>query len=195
MTIEEYLAELKRSLRAGLIAKHRVLREVRGHLLDAAAREGDVEAAIASFGAPVEVALRFNEQSPGRRRRVVWAATAAALAGGVAAGLVLSLGGSKPSVPIVFVRAAESACNGRSDCVDILTQRLVDKAHAFVQTICGAESADRQCVESAKRAANDAVSYVPCSEIPGMVYVGGSTWRLHAKKDGIIFDVCSEASG
>ena len=194
MTIEEYLAELRRHLKVGPLAKRRILREIEAHLSDAAARDGDISRAIARFGSPEALALRFTNQTSGRLRVFAWIGAAALLTAGVATTLALTLGKSDPPAPAALVRAAENACDGRSDCVDILTRRLVAKAKDFVRAICGGDNAKPQCLRSAKLTARQAVAFVPCSEIPGMVQVGGSTWRLQDKKDGIIFSDCSEAS-
>lgn len=57
--IDDYLAELSRHLRAWPWRRRRILAEVESHLLDA----GGDEDAIARFGTPQEVAMRFNELS------------------------------------------------------------------------------------------------------------------------------------
>lgn len=194
MTIDDYLRELSRQLRVGRLAKRRILREVEAHLRDAASREGDASRAVARFGSPEALAVRFTDRYSTRLRASVLVGAAALLAGSIAATLVLTLGKSGPSAPAALVRAAEHACDGRADCVDILTRRLVARAKHFVRAVCGGENAKPQCLRAAKATARDAVAYVPCSEIPGMVQVGGSTWRLQDKKDGVIFSVCSEAS-
>jgi hypothetical protein len=71
--IERYLAELSRHLRVGPLRRRRILAEVRAHLEDA----GGDEDAVARFGAPAEVAARFNEL----RRPTPWLAVLAPLVG------------------------------------------------------------------------------------------------------------------
>ncbi len=68
MTIAEYLAALRRSLRVGPLAKRRILREIEAHLLDAADHEelagidrGEAErAAVERLGPADLVAARFS---------------------------------------------------------------------------------------------------------------------------------------
>ncbi len=71
--IEPYLAELSRELRVGPLRRRRILAEVHAHLEDA----GGDEEAIARFGAPREVAARFNEL----HRPTPWLAVLAPLVG------------------------------------------------------------------------------------------------------------------
>jgi lysylphosphatidylglycerol synthetase-like protein (DUF2156 family) len=55
--IDDYLVELSRHLRAWPWRRRRILAEVEAHLADA----GGDENALARFGTPKEVAMRFNE--------------------------------------------------------------------------------------------------------------------------------------
>ena len=64
--IDAYLAELSRHLRVGPLRRRRILAEVEAHLTDA----GGDEEAVARFGAPEEVAGRFNELAPRPRPRL-----------------------------------------------------------------------------------------------------------------------------
>lgn len=73
--IEDYLAELSGHLHAWPWRRRRILAEVEAHLLDA----GGDEDAIARFGAPEEVAVRFNEITPAPRPRLA----ALAVLGGI----------------------------------------------------------------------------------------------------------------
>jgi hypothetical protein len=88
MTIEEYLAELRRHLRAGPLTRHRILREVEAHLADAAkreeengfAREQAEGRAVRRFGLPDAVAARFSP-GPSRRQAALVLAGAALMIG------------------------------------------------------------------------------------------------------------------
>ena len=71
----DYLAELSRHLRAWPWRRRRILAEVESHLVDA----GGDEDAIARFGTPKEVAMRFNEITPAPHPRLA----ALAVLGGV----------------------------------------------------------------------------------------------------------------
>jgi len=73
--IDDYLAELSRQLRAWPWRRRRILAEVEEHLRDA----GGDEDAIARFGTPKEVAMRFNEVTPAPRPRLA----ALAVLGGI----------------------------------------------------------------------------------------------------------------
>ncbi len=92
MTIEEYLAELRRHLRVGPLAKRRIVREIESHLSDASlhARVEAENKAIEQLGTPEDVAGRFPRRAVAAR----WVAIAAALlvTGGAATALVLVLG-------------------------------------------------------------------------------------------------------
>jgi hypothetical protein len=110
MTIDEYLAELRRRLRAGPLAKRRILREVEAHLRDAAEREGDERAAVAAFGPAGALVGRF---APPRRiaPRVLFAALAAAsTAAAIALGLS-AVGGPHPTRAEI-ARLARGYCGG-----------------------------------------------------------------------------------
>ncbi len=93
--MEDYLRELRRHLRVGPLAKRRILREIEAHLVDAAEREGE-EPAIAAFGSPREVAMRFAGRS--RRPALLVGAVASGLAGASALAIVLMLGGQRPAL-------------------------------------------------------------------------------------------------
>jgi len=73
--IDVYLAELSRHLHAWPWRRRRILAEVEAHLLDA----GGGEDAIARFGTPKEVAMRFNEVTPAPKPRLA----ALAVLGGI----------------------------------------------------------------------------------------------------------------
>jgi len=73
--IDDYLAELSRQLRAWPWRRRRILAEVEEHLLDA----GGDEDAIARFGSPAAVAMRFNEVTPAPHPRLA----ALAVLGGI----------------------------------------------------------------------------------------------------------------
>ena len=73
--IDDYLADLSRQLRAWPWRRRRILAEVEAHLLDA----GGDEDAISRFGAPEEVAMRFNEVTSAPRPRLA----ALAVLGGI----------------------------------------------------------------------------------------------------------------
>jgi hypothetical protein len=100
MSIEEYLAILRRSLRARPFARRRIVREIEAHVLDAARQEemggiGGVEAerrAIARFGSAEELAARFSEPKDARRGKAALVIAAGALAIGVGAVIGLALG-------------------------------------------------------------------------------------------------------
>jgi len=87
VTIDEYLAELKRCLRARPIARRRILREVEAHLHDAAAQRGE-QAAVDSFGPPDVLARRFSRPAHASLRRL-GASTAGAFAVAVAGVAIL----------------------------------------------------------------------------------------------------------
>jgi hypothetical protein len=88
VTIDDYLTELGSHLRAGPLAKRRILREIEAHLLEAAERGGE-SAAVAAFGPPAELAARFDQAGNSGRtwafvgRVFVPAALAVAALGGV----------------------------------------------------------------------------------------------------------------
>lgn len=73
--IHDYLVELSRHLRAWPWRRRRILAEVEAHLLDG----GGDEDAIARFGTPEEVAMRFNEVTPAPHPRLA----ALAVLGGI----------------------------------------------------------------------------------------------------------------
>jgi hypothetical protein len=83
VTIEEYLAQLRRCLRARPIAKRRILREVDAHLRDAAEHHGE-QAAVDSFGPPDVLARQFSQPTLASWSRLT-ATTTGASAAAVAA--------------------------------------------------------------------------------------------------------------
>lgn len=91
--IDDYLTELSRHLRAWPWRRRRILAEVEAHLLDS----GGDEDAIARFGTPEEVALRFNEVIPAPHPRLA----AIAVLGGIVFvyGAVQGLEGRIPPAP------------------------------------------------------------------------------------------------
>jgi hypothetical protein len=98
MTIEEYLAELRRCLRVGPFRKRRIVREIEAHLVEAASDRGE-DAATTELGSPRLLARRFKRGRPSRGR---WAAAAvlAALALGAVAASVSVFGGGKSAQPL-----------------------------------------------------------------------------------------------
>jgi hypothetical protein len=103
MTIEEYLAELRRHLRVGPLAKRRILREIESHLAEAAAKRGE-NAAIAELGPPGALARRFEDEQ-GTSLRGRWTAgagLAAVVATAVVVPVVVLTGGkgSHPPAPL-----------------------------------------------------------------------------------------------
>lgn len=97
MTIDEYLAELRRHLKVGPLARRRILREIETHLVEATAQELTAghpaeqaeRRAIERVGSPVDLAAPFPRARwvPVLASVAVAAATAAILfgAGGVSA--------------------------------------------------------------------------------------------------------------
>jgi hypothetical protein len=106
-TINSYLDALGKQLEMPLLAKRKVLRELRQHLTDAAADIGE-QAAIEALGSPQVLAARFAAEGRPRGRR--YTAVPAILAVGAAAAVtavVLTRGSSVPaSTAIPGVRLA-----------------------------------------------------------------------------------------
>jgi hypothetical protein len=122
MTIEEYLAELRRHLRVGPLARRRILQEVESHLFDAAAREGDEQMAVSSFGPPDQVAARFSH--PRRFVHLRWFLPATGIAAAVVIGLVLGWQGAAPSrpsdaIPALAMLTGEESESGLSIISDL----------------------------------------------------------------------------
>jgi hypothetical protein len=91
VTIEEYLAALRRELRAWPLRKRRIMREIEGHLLDAAQtlessgmpHAAAVEAAIERLGPIQDVAESFENARPNRSRLALAGAEIALASAGV----------------------------------------------------------------------------------------------------------------
>jgi len=100
-TIDSYLRALAHELDMSPLAKRRVVRELRQHLIDASADIGE-QAAFEALGSPEVVAARFAAEARPRRRR--YALVAALLAGAAAAvvtAVVLTHGSSTPAVTAI----------------------------------------------------------------------------------------------
>jgi hypothetical protein len=114
MTIEAYLAELRRHLRVGPLAKRRILHEVETHLRDAADRGGGERGAVAAFGSPETVAARFMPRRLPRSLALVAAATTAV---GVAVTAFAVFGTASPQkrvVSVAGIHALNKAYDGTS---------------------------------------------------------------------------------
>jgi hypothetical protein len=144
MTIEEYLAELRRHLRGSPLAKRRILREVETHLSEAAKRDG-VQSAIASFGLPEEIARRFD------RRRVPWrlgaVVVAVVLLAGTAAVLFVTVGGSKrptrhaaPAYRLVTTGFTESGSTDGSASARVTMVVLDRNGNTVVHVTCSSNT-------------------------------------------------------
>jgi hypothetical protein len=94
MTIDKYLAELRRHLNVNPLAKRRILREIAAHLADAAERDGDEHRAVLSLGSPAELATRFARTGRITSLRWLLIGSGAAVAGAVA--MVGWQGGARP---------------------------------------------------------------------------------------------------
>ena len=132
MTIEEYLAELRRHLKVGPLAKRRILREVETHLREAAEREGDEWAAVAAFGSAEATAARFAR----RRLPRALAAASAFDAGVVVAAFAVS--GTSPTASPDFAGAilARAYCGGINAppvCLR-LARKQIARRQAWIRT-------------------------------------------------------------
>lgn len=207
MTIEEYLSELRAKLRVGPFRKRRILREIEGHLLDAVheariagiGRQEAERLAIERFGSPRQLADRFDH---GRNRfsrfRVAAVALAAIAVGAAAAlGIVLGRNDSAPGAPVAS-KAVRAACGGEQadpECIKLVTAKLDRMRSSFVRATCGSSNAKAECIRRATDVARAREDFVPCSALPGMVYVGDNTWRAPRSRgtNGTVtlFDECS----
>jgi hypothetical protein len=145
--IDAYLRELEPLLHRG--HRQRILAEVRDHLLESAQRSGE-RAAVAAFGAPRLVAVRFaQELALGTSRR----ATAATIVAGVVGAILLAVAAA-PDAPGFFAAQVAATCGAlnvmrllrhrRDRALAAGTLRHIDHANAVAVAalaVAGAESA------------------------------------------------------
>jgi hypothetical protein len=96
VTIEEYLDELRQHLRVGPLARRRIVREIEGHLIEAAADRGE-DAAIAELGSPRLLARRFSDdRRPPQRGRLIGVSVLVAAA--IVIPVLVFTGGTAPQL-------------------------------------------------------------------------------------------------